>query len=201
MREVMEERNQMDSHTIGVYRTAATVKGGRRFSFGSLVIVGDHNGTIGFGYAKSNEVPSAIEKATKKARAHTRKVPRVGSTIPHEVTGRFGASSVRLIPASPGTGVVAGTTVRAMLEHAGISDCLTKCYGSTNSINVVKAVFDGLGRLQTKEQIEELRGQDLGATETEEKVERGARFVPKFGDRSIKGAATDDENQKNESND
>ena len=192
MREVMEERGQMDSHTVGIYRTAATVKGGRRFSFGALVIVGDHSGSIGFGYGKSNEVPSAIEKATKKARSNVVKIPRVGSTVPHEVEGRFGASSVRLIPASPGTGVVAGTTVRSLLEHAGITDCMTKCYGSTNARNVVKAVFDGLSQLQMREQIEELRGVTLGESETEQKVSQGARFAPVAKPRPIK---TEDDNQ------
>ncbi|MFG0325852.1 MAG: 30S ribosomal protein S5 [Phycisphaerales bacterium JB037] len=182
MRNVMEETGgQLDSHTAEVYRTAATVKGGRRFSFGALVIVGDRRGKVGYGYGKSNEVPSAIEKAQQRAKRELTTVPMIGNTIPHDVEGRYGASRVRLIPASPGTGVVAGGTVRAVLEHAGITDCLTKCYGSTTTMNVVKAVFDGLSQLRQAELVAELRGVDLGKTETEIKVEAGKRFLPSEG--------------------
>lgn len=182
MRNVMEESSgQLDSHTAEVYRTAATVKGGRRFSFGALVIVGDRRGKVGYGYAKSNEVPNAIDKAQQRAKRELTMVPMLGNTIPHGVEGRYGASRVRLIPASPGTGVVAGGTVRAVLEHAGITDCLTKCFGSTTTMNVVKAVFDGLSQLRTAEHVAELRGVDLGKTETELKVEAGKRFLPAEG--------------------
>jgi len=179
MKDVIDqEKGQLDSHTAEVYRTAATVKGGRRFSFGALVVVGDRRGRVAYGYGKSTEVPSAIEKAQQRAKRSLVKVPMLGSTIPHAVEGRFGASRVRLIPASPGTGVVAGASVRAVLEHAGITDCLTKCFGSTTTMNVVKAVFDGLDRLRTPESVAELRGVDLGKTETEQKVEAGKRFMP-----------------------
>lgn len=167
----------LDSHTLGVYRTAATVKGGRRFSFGAMVVVGDRRGRIGYGYAKALDVPMAIEKANKKAKQAIVKIPLEGSTIPHEVLGRFLTAKVKMIPASPGTGVVAGTTVRAVLEMAGVTDCLTKCYGSTNNINVVKAVFEGLTRLRTADEIRELRGVDIGKTVTAEKIERGSRFM------------------------
>jgi small subunit ribosomal protein S5 len=174
-----EQSSQFDTETLGIFRTAATVKGGRRFSFGALVVAGDRNGRVGFGHAKAKEVPTAIEKAEKAARRGVVSVPRVGTTIPHQVEGRFGASRVRLIPASPGTGVIAGGTVRTVLEAAGVSDCLTKCFGSTNKINMIRAVFDGLQRLRTKEQIETVREQDLGTTEIEAKIAKGQRFMPK----------------------
>ncbi len=179
MAKMMEETgSQFETETLGIFRTAATVKGGRRFSFGALVVAGDHNGKVGFGHGKSKEVPTAIEKAEKAAKRAMVKVPRIGSTIPHEVEGRFGASSVRLIPASPGTGVIAGGTVRSVLEAAGISDCLTKCYGSTNKVNMIRAVFDGLQRLRTREDFESIRNQELGTTEIESKIARGQRFMP-----------------------
>lgn len=179
MAEVLDEASHLESSTVNISRTAATVKGGRRFSFGALVVVGDRRGKVGYGYGKSNEVPSAIEKAQKQAKRDLSKIPMAGRTIPHEVEGRFGAARVRLVPASPGTGVVAGGTVRIILEMAGITDCLTKCYGSTNKFNVVKAVFDGIDKLQLREQVEELRGMELGATDIEQRVERGQRFMPK----------------------
>ncbi len=176
-RDERRDDSGLDSHTLGVYRTAATVKGGRRFSFGAMVVVGDRRGRIGYGYAKALDVPMAIEKANKKAKQAIVKIPLEGSTIPHEVIGRFLTAKVKMIPASPGTGVVAGTTVRAVLEMAGVTDCLTKCYGSTNNINVVKAVFEGLTRLRTADEIRELRGVDIGQTVTAEKIERGSRFM------------------------
>ncbi|MCC7390028.1 MAG: 30S ribosomal protein S5 [Phycisphaerales bacterium] len=180
MAKMMEEQgSQFETETLGIFRTASTVKGGRRFSFGALVVAGDRNGKVGFGHAKSKEVPTAIEKAEKAAKRAMVKIPRVGSTIPHQVEGRFGASKVRLIPASPGTGVVAGGTVRTVLEAAGVSDCLTKCYGSTNKMNMIRAVFDGLERLRTKEHVEGIRDQQLGTTEIESKIARGQRFMPK----------------------
>ncbi len=180
MAQMMEEQqSQFETQTLGIFRTSATVKGGRRFSFGALVVCGDRRGRVGFGHGKSKEVPSAVEKAEKAARRAMVTVPRVGSTIPHTVEGRFGASKVRLIPASPGTGVIAGGTVRAVLESAGITDCLTKCYGSTNRVNMIRAVFDGLERLRGKEVVEKVRGLGLGETEIEAKIERGLRFMPK----------------------
>ncbi|MEM9560209.1 MAG: 30S ribosomal protein S5, partial [Planctomycetota bacterium] len=175
MAEILDESTNLESQTVNIYRTAATVKGGRRFSFGALVIVGDRRGKVGYGYGKSNEVPNAIEKAQKYGKRTLTKIPMSGKTLPHEVEGRFSASRVRLIPASPGTGVVAGGTVRAVLELAGITDCLTKCYGSTNKLNTVKAVFDGLEQLRTREQIAELRGVELNETEIERKIEAGSR--------------------------
>src|SRR5439155_4954613 len=158
-------------------RTSTTVKGGRRFSFGALVVVGDRRGKVGFGYGKSNEVPSAIEKAQKYARKAMQPIPMIGTTLPHEVEGSFRASKVRLIPAAPGTGVVAGASVRAVLEMAGITDCLTKCYGSTNATNIIKAVFAGLDRLRTAATVAELRGVQVGRTMIEDKLEKGKQFV------------------------
>jgi small subunit ribosomal protein S5 len=178
MTEIIDQSGQIVSATVAVDRTAATVKGGRRFSFGALVVVGDRRGNVGFGYGKSNEVPSAVEKAQKYARKAMRAIPMAGTTLPHEVEGRFSSSKVRMIPAAPGTGVVAGGTVRAILEIAGVTDCLTKCYGSTNKRNVVKAVFDGLSQLRHPKQVVALRGLDLGPTTIEQKIEKGKRFMP-----------------------
>lgn len=174
----MDQSSGVQTSTLGIMRTATTVKGGRRFSFGALVVAGDKNGRVGVGYGKSNEVPSAIEKAEKQAKRQLKPVPRAGNTIPHEVEGRFGASRVRMLPASPGTGVVAGATVRTVLELAGVTDCLTKCFGSTNKINTIKAVFAGLEQLRTPEQVAELRGIVIGATDIQERIERGRRFMP-----------------------
>jgi len=178
MPEIIDQSSHIESTTVAVDRTSATVKGGRRFSFGALVVVGDRRGRVAFGYGKSNEVPNAVEKAQKYARKAMKSVPMSGSTIPHEVEGKFSSSKVRLVPAAPGTGVVAGGTVRAILEMAGVTDCLTKCYGSTNKRNVVKAVFDGLARLRQPARIAEIRGVTLGPTEIENKIERGKRFMP-----------------------
>ncbi|MFG0286457.1 MAG: 30S ribosomal protein S5 [Phycisphaerales bacterium JB039] len=183
MAELIDEASNIESTTVGVYRTAATVKGGRRFSFGSLVVVGNRRGRVGYGYGKSNEVPSAIEKAQKAAKRNLQPVKMIGGTITHEVEGVFGSSRVRLIPASPGTGVVAGATVRAVLEMAGVTDCLTKCYGSTTATNVVKAVFDGLSRLRHPSQIAELRGVELGETVIEQRIKRaGGAVTPTTGE-------------------
>lgn len=177
MARMIEEQSNLDTNTIGVFRTAATVKGGRRFSFSSLVVAGDRNGRVGLGYGKANEVPPAIEKASKEARKKLKKITLQGGTIPHTVIGRSGAASVKLIPASPGTGIVAGTTVRAVLELAGLTDCMTKSYGSTNKQNLAKAVLDGLEQLRSKSDVEALRGMDLGQTEIEERIERSRAFT------------------------
>ncbi len=174
----VEESGHIESANLGVDRTSSTVKGGRRFSFGALVVVGDRRGRVGFGYGKSNEVPAAIEKAEKYAKRSMTSIPLLGNTIPHEVEGTFSASKVRLIPAAPGTGVVAGGTVRTILEKAGVTDCLTKCFGSTNKRNIVKAVFDGLAQLRMAGAVAGIRGQDLGMTIIESKIERGKRFMP-----------------------
>jgi small subunit ribosomal protein S5 len=179
MAEFMQDSEALESNTIGVFRSAATVAGGRRFSFGSQVVVGDRNGRVGLGYAKANEVPPAIEKAQKNAKKNMQRVTLQGGTFPHTVTGRYGASIVKLLPASPGTGVVAGSTVRAVLELAGVTDALTKSYGSNNQKNLARATLDGLSQLRTREQIASLRGVEIDKTEVDERLERGAAFMPK----------------------
>jgi small subunit ribosomal protein S5 len=182
MAEFLDEGSAIESTTVGVYRTAATVKGGRRFSFSALVVVGDRNGRVGIGYGKANQVPQAIEKAQKEAKRRMRPYPLVGRTIPHVVTGRYGACSVRLLPASPGTGVLAGAAVRAPIELLGIQDCLTKAYGSTNAKNLVKAVLHGLEQLRSRETIERLRGFAIEPTTVEDMLERGAAFAGPGGE-------------------
>ena len=150
---------------ISVYRCSATVKGGRRLSFGSLVCVGDGKGRVGIGYGKAKEVPGAFQKAIKAGRRSLKRFTiTAGGSIPHEVKGRFGASQVVLIPAMPGTGVIAGTAVKAILEAGGLTNVLTKVYGSTNTRNVVKAVMDALEKLRSKEMTENLRGVELHYT-------------------------------------
>ena len=129
------------------------------------------------GYGKANQVPPAIEKAQKVAKRSMRAFPLSGRTIPHEVEGRFGACRVRLLPASPGTGVIAGAAVRAMLEMLGVQDCLTKSFGSNNPKNLIKAVMNGLEQLRSKELIESLRGTSVGETQVEEMIARGAAFI------------------------
>jgi small subunit ribosomal protein S5 len=134
------------------------VKGGRRFSFTALVVVGDKNGRVGWGYGKAVEVPMAVEKAAKAANRRLVSIPLSGSTLPHQVWGHYGTAKVLLIPARPGTGIKAGEAVRAVVESVGVTDILTKCFGSTNPINLIKATFDGLKQLRTREEIARLRG-------------------------------------------
>jgi small subunit ribosomal protein S5 len=148
----------LEDTLVKLYRCACVVKGGRRFSFGALVVVGDRQGHVGYGYGKANEVPAAVEKGIKLAKRNLIRVPLRGTTIPHRITGKFGSSRVVLVPAAPGTGVIAGSAPRAVLELAGIRDVLTKAYGSTNPKNLVKATIDGLSRLRSREQVERLRG-------------------------------------------
>lgn len=155
-----DERGFEDT-VVRLYRCATVVKGGRRFSFGALVVVGDRQGQVGYGYGKANEVPPAVEKGVKKARRALFHVPLKGTTIPHRVVGHFGASRIILIPASQGTGVIAGAAPRAVLELAGVKDVLTKCYGSTSPKNLVKATINGLKALRTRASVEELRGVKL----------------------------------------
>jgi small subunit ribosomal protein S5 len=147
---------------IKINRSAAVVKGGRRFSFSALCVAGNRDGVVGHGYGKARQVPNAIEKATKDARKHMIRVPVTNDgSIPHEVNGRYCGSMVRLIPAAPGTGVIAGASVRAVCEMAGIKNILTKAYGSTNPVNVVKATFHALTQLRTREQVAQLRGIEI----------------------------------------
>src|SRR5688572_20461193 len=155
------DESGMESAVVRIYRCAKVVKGGRTFSFGALVVAGDRKGNVGIGYGKANEVPMAVEKATKDARNSLIKVTLKGTTIPHQVKGRSGASTVILVPARPGTGVTAGKSVRPCVELAGITDILTKAYGSTSPKNLVKATMAALTQLQNRDQVENNRGIQL----------------------------------------
>jgi small subunit ribosomal protein S5 len=146
---------------VKIRRCAAVVKGGRRFSFNALVVVGDRKGRVGFGYGKANEVPPAVEKAVKDGQRRLNKVSLKGTTIPHRTEGKFGAARVVLLPAAPGTGVIAGASVRAVVEAVGIHNILTKSYGSNNPINLVKATLNALSQLRTAEEVQRLRGVPL----------------------------------------
>ncbi len=157
----IQTEQPLEDTVVKVFRNAKVVKGGRRFSFAALVVVGDRNGTVGFGYGKANEVPPAVEKAVKDAKKNLHRVPIVDDTIPHPIVGKCRATQVTMLPASPGTGVIAGSTVRAVLEYAGVRNVLTKINGSRSAKNVVKAVMDGLLKLRDKETVESLRGVEI----------------------------------------
>jgi small subunit ribosomal protein S5 len=155
------DRGEWSESVVSIRRCAAVVKGGRRFSFNALVVVGNGRGQVAWGYGKANEVPPAVEKGVKDAHKQMNKVQLRGGTIPHTVVGKFGAARVLLMPAVPGTGVIAGGAVRAVVEAAGIKDVLTKSFGSTNKLNLVKAAIDALTQLRTREEIARLRGVEL----------------------------------------
>jgi small subunit ribosomal protein S5 len=157
-----EPRSKLYSEdVVKINRCAKVVKGGKRFSFAAFVVLGDGKTKVGFGKGKAKEVASSIDKAVRDGEKVVRPFPIVNGTIPHEVEGRFGASKVRLIPASEGTGVIAGRSVRAVLEKVGVHNILTKAYGSHNPVNLIRATIDALSRLRTKEQYEQLRGIQL----------------------------------------
>ncbi len=153
-----QEEKLLEETVVKIYRSAKVVKGGRRFSFSALVVIGDRAGKVGIGYGKANEVPLSVEKGIKDAKKCLHQIALVGRTIPHEVVGRSESTRVTLVPAGPGTGVIAGASARAVLELAGVQDVLTKVYNSTSPKNVVKATLDGLLKLRTKEIVESLRG-------------------------------------------
>lgn len=156
--EQFEEQEQLEERLVSIARVAKVVKGGRHFGFRAVVVVGDRNGSVGIGIGKAREVPDAIRKGSERARKSMKKIVLSGTTIPHQVNSKFGAAEVMLKPASPGTGVMAGSAVRAVLEAAGIRDILTKSLGSANQLNVVQATMQGLLQLKDSGQEAERRG-------------------------------------------
>ncbi len=160
-RELQDEGDELIEKVIHINRVAKVVKGGRRFNFSALVVVGDGAGKVGIGYGKANEVPEAIRKGNTKARQAMFDVPLVDGTIPHEVIGNAGAGAVLLKPASAGTGVIAGGPVRAVVEACGIHNVLTKCLGTNNTINVVRATIDGLKNIENIEMVARRRGKQV----------------------------------------
>lgn len=156
-----EKAPEFKDQVVHINRVTKVVKGGKNLNFSALVVVGDGHGRVGFGKGKAKEVPLAIDKATKDAKRHMITVPLKGTTIPHEVLGKYGAGRVFLRPAAPGTGVIAGGVVRAVLELAGIQDILTKSLRSSNPYNVVKATFEGLQRLRAPETVALLRNKEI----------------------------------------
>ncbi|MBE0428933.1 MAG: 30S ribosomal protein S5 [Thermoleophilia bacterium] len=164
---------ELQEKVVHINRVAKVVKGGRRFSFTALVVVGDGVNRVGVGYGKAKEVPLAISKAVEDAKKNLFRVPKYKSTITHEVTGHYGAGRVLLKPASPGTGIIAGGGVRAVLELAGVRDVLAKCLGTTNPINMVRASIDGLSNLKDPVQVARLRGKTITEILGSEKQDQG----------------------------
>ena len=157
------EEKEFEERVVKINRVTKVVKGGRRYRFAALVVIGDKKGRVGFGTGKANEVPDAIRKATEEAKRNLIVVPMVGTTLPHEMIGNYGAGSVLVRPAAEGTGVIAGGPVRAVLELAGVQNVLTKCLGSRTPINMIRATFNALSNMKTLEEVSKVRG--LGAAE------------------------------------
>jgi small subunit ribosomal protein S5 len=162
-----DRESELTETVVHINRVAKVVKGGKNFSFSAVVVAGDGSGNVGYGTGKAREVPPAIQKASEQAKREMVKVPLVGGTVPHKVWGRWGATRVLLRPASPGTGVIAGGGVRAVMESAGVADVLTKIVGSRNPFNVVRATFDAIASLMTQDQVRRLRGINVVAPDTD----------------------------------
>lgn len=175
-RKSREEEKEFQEKVIAINRVAKVVKGGRRFSFSALVVVGDQNGRVGFALGKANEVPEAIRKATERAKKNMIKVPLMDGNIPHDILGKYGAGKVFLMPASEGTGVIAGSVVRAVADMCGIRNILTKAQGSRNPNNLLRATFDGLSRLESPEQAAARRG--ISVDVLWDRMRRAGRQLP-----------------------
>ncbi|HEY8364588.1 MAG TPA: 30S ribosomal protein S5 [Haloplasmataceae bacterium] len=162
MRQYIDPSNlQLEERVVSINRVTKVVKGGRRMRYAALAVVGDKNGHVGFGTGKANEVPDAIKKAIEDAKKNLIKIPIINTTIPHEIIGVYGSGEVLLKPAGPGTGVIAGGPVRAVLELAGVKNILSKCIGSRTAINMVRATMEGLKQLRTAEEVAALRGKTV----------------------------------------